>query len=214
MLCRLIFTIIVLSMVGLAGCTSKPDDSAGIEHIKKYYEENSGHYKPKNIVRINGWEEGDSNYKVEYSYDIIAEKSYDDVLIASLEKTEEDSSTLFPTGLAGLNITLTVIVALTDGSNDNSFQKIARVNLQNDAEGARTLEVGKRIQGGKISSAAKAYFKAKENLPDFEKARNLLTAMYEVESDGFKPEGKKGDVLSNENWTLEFLKTENGWKVK
>lgn len=205
--------ITALCSLFLVACDSgKPDDKLGIEHITKA-ESVAGEYKAANIKRVNGWQEPDAKYTVEYEYQFIAEIDYEPFVQSYIDAYEKNPEGNFGTGFESLNYKFVTLAAITDREPGGfGFIGIARTNLKQDENGRFYLAAGERIKNGNISEKFRDYIKQDTN-EEYQKHRNLLYAMANVEIKGFKPETKKGDVIMNRNWKLLFKKTENGWQV-
>lgn len=208
----LITTLFVASLIG---CTSKPDDAQAIKHITDS-EAEAGSIKVANIQRKNGWTDTEQTYKVEYTYDLIAEKDYVDLVFGLIDHIEKNSAQWFPEDeIQSLNWRLILRVASTDSSQDNSFASIARTNVVN-SDDAAILSIGKRLRTEALPPALQAYLDqgtGTANAPPDKvyRWRNLLYAMHGLAKERVFEKTKKGDVIQSKQWTLTFRKTEKGW---
>lgn len=210
------FTIIGL-IIGLIACSSKPDDSVAFAYITKN-DSLDGVYKVANLVRKNGWPEGENIYKVEYTYDWVAQMDYSDYVLETVKEIEGDKTT-FPEGLMGMGWVTEFSVAMSDSDKDNSglFNGIARANMEQTDDGARKIRIGKRLRTSPLPPKLDTYLQQGHPGAPVEKnyrLRNLLYAMAHVESNSYVETTKAGDAIQNRTWSLLFAKSENGWIVK
>jgi len=210
------FTIMAL-VIGLIACSSKPEDSVAFAHITKK-DSLDGVYKAANLVRKNGWPEGENIYKVEYTYDWVAQMDYSDYVLKTVKEIESDK-TFFPEGLMGVGWVTEFSVAMSDSDKDSSglFNGITRANMEQTDDGVRKIRIGKRLRTSPLPPKLDVYLQQGHPGAPAEKnfrLRNLLYAMAHVESNSFVEATKVGDVTQNRTWSLVFVKSENGWIVK
>lgn len=203
----------VLSVFLIAACSSKPGDEDAFNYIREH-ESVPGQTKVANIVRKNGWQEGESSYQIEYTYDLVAEADYDDVVFEVLKEIEKNPEQFFPSGMNSLNWQLVTAVSLSDASTDNEWRQIGRANMSNDDGGRLMLDIGRRIKNSEISDRLKSYISNGDKNGFYDRMRNLLFAINGAESVGFRSDTKKGGVYMNKVWKLAFQKTEKGWVLK
>lgn len=82
--------------LSVAGCSNSPDESLAIARIEKYYHNDI--VAPKNIKKINGWENGDNVYVVEYACDLTAKCNYEDCILELVGEAEKNPEAYSPKG--------------------------------------------------------------------------------------------------------------------
>lgn len=196
----------------VVGCSSRPGDDLAAKHIEANDTE-PGVYRVANIVRKNGWEDGANLYKVEYTYDRVADADYADAVLNIVAKMEKDPESYFPSGLGALQWGSVTDAALSPGSG-NLFSSVAMMGLQGDENGRLLLDIGKRIREGTIGEKLADYIKRPEAPSLRTRQRYVLFAALTAETEGLKPSTKKGEVVQPRQWTLTFRRAEKGWQIE
>lgn len=186
----------------LAGCSSGPDDSLAMAKIKDKFKNDAEYIVPRDIKRVNGWKQGDSEYIVEYNYNLAAVCNYMDCIFKALPKFKKppaDSGLLFA-------------ILLTTGS-DNAFGAMMRDGIKTDESGKVVVDAADRIKGGRIDKQLLDYIGDYHADGAFSRQEVVLAAMWEVEGLGIKPESKIGEIVRTQNWKAHFRNTEKGWQL-
>jgi hypothetical protein len=194
----------------LMGCSSKPNDAEAFQHIRNS-ENVAGETRVEKIVRKNGWPDGEDAYLVEYTYNLVADRSYDDLVFEMINEINKNPQKYFPPGFESIGINMLVIGALA--STETSDGSFFRLMLQGSDEGQQLMDIGRRIREKELTPGLQTYLSQAQN-DTFERNRNVLFAIAEIENKGLRPGIKAGDVYMNKVWKLAFRKTEQGWKLQ
>ena len=209
---KLLQFFFLLSVLLLASCSNKPNDDEAFQHIRSS-ENVAGITRVENIVRKNGWPDGENTYLVEYTYNLVADRGYEELVVEMINEINENPEKHFPSGFEGFGINIVVAGALAsaEASDGGSF---LRLMLQGSDEGQQLMDIGRRIRDKELSPGLRTYLSQATKNDAFERKRNVLFAVAEIESSGIRPGIKAGDVYMNKVWKLAFRKTENGWKLQ